>query len=108
MSEQNGRTSADPREVAALRAEVERLRMKAGRLQARVSVFMQAMGWLARNGHQVRAQRWIARADESAADVRPEDFVVAKPCALATPKAPAELVRQSPPAAVRDEKGGAR
>jgi hypothetical protein len=38
---------------------------------------MQAMGWLARNGHQARAQRWIERADDSAADVRPEDFVVA-------------------------------
>jgi hypothetical protein len=64
--------------LARVTAELAEERMKAGRLQARCSVFMQAMAWLARNGHQERAQRWVARADESAADVRQEDFVVAR------------------------------
>lgn len=63
---------------SALRAEIERLRMEAGRQQARCAVFMSAMAWLARNGHQERAQQWVKRADDAAADVRPEDFVVAK------------------------------
>ena len=34
----------------AKHAELTEARMKAGRLQARCSVFMQAMGWLASNG----------------------------------------------------------
>ena len=66
-------------ELEQLRELVEHLRLKAGRQQARCAVFMQAMATLAREGQQARAQRWIARADRAAADVRPEDFVVAKP-----------------------------
>jgi hypothetical protein len=75
-----GMRAVELAEAAPLRAEVERLRMDAGRQLARCAVFMQAMSWLARNGYQERAKKFVERADAAAADVRPEDFVVAKPC----------------------------
>jgi len=59
--------------------ELEQLRMSRGRRLAANAVWMQLCSWLARNDQQELAQKWKRRADKAAADVRPEDFVVAKP-----------------------------
>jgi hypothetical protein len=64
-------------DLARATAELDEARMEAGRLQARCSVFMQAMAWLARHNMQGFAKQWVERADAASLDVRPEDFVVA-------------------------------
>ncbi len=55
--------------------KAEELRMASGRLEARHTVFMQAMAWVARMGYKDMSDKWRKRSDEAAKDVRPEDFV---------------------------------
>ncbi len=64
-------------EAADLRAQLERERMRYGRQLAANGAWMQLAAHLARNGQQELAQRYKQKADEAAARVRLEDFVVA-------------------------------